>query len=91
MSIFASTLNNSPDRCGLVPRPAEPKVMVPGFALASAMNSFTVFAGTDGCTVRMFGDSTTSEIGAKSRSASYGSFAYMLGLIASVDRPISSV
>ena len=71
--------------------PAEPKVMLPGFALASAMNSFTVFAGTEGWSVSMLGAETACEIGAKSRNASYGSFAYMLGLMASVESPISSV
>ena len=71
--------------------PAEPKVRLPGFARASTISSFTVFAGTDGCSVSILGEETACEIGAKSRSASYGSFAYMLGLIASVESPTSSV
>ena len=37
MSILASAFSSSPDRCGLVPRPAEPNVMLPGRAFASAI------------------------------------------------------
>src|SRR3954471_5688458 len=72
MLTCASVLNSSPERCGLVPRPAEPNVKLPGFAFASAINCSTVLAGTDGCSVRILGAETACEIGARSRSASYG-------------------
>ncbi|MNC99224.1 hypothetical protein D3C83_174320 [compost metagenome] len=38
------------------------------------MNSFRLFAGTDGCTARAMPEMVSSEIGAKSRNGSYGSF-----------------
>src|SRR6185436_8551902 len=62
MSMRASDLNNSPDRCGFVPMPAEPNVRLPGFALASAISSTTVLAGTDGCSIRMLHAETDREI-----------------------------
>ncbi len=40
--------NSAPVTCGGLPMPAEAKCNLPGCALASAMNSFTVFAGTVG-------------------------------------------
>ncbi|MNL24173.1 hypothetical protein D3C87_1455970 [compost metagenome] len=41
-----TTWNSSPAMCCEVPGPAEPKVMVPGLLLASAINSCTLLAGT---------------------------------------------
>jgi hypothetical protein len=41
------------DRCTKLPLPEELYVSCPGFALASAMNSFTLFAGSAGCTTSM--------------------------------------
>ena len=40
--------------------------MPPGVALASAMTSATVFAGTEGVMTRMFGTSATRNTGSKS-------------------------
>jgi len=37
------------------PGPAEPKLSSPGRFLASAINSFIVFAGSDGCTTIALG------------------------------------
>ena len=70
ISTFARLLNNSSDRCGLVPMPGEPTVSVPGFALASAITSFTVFAGTEGCTAITSVTSDISDTGSKSFSES---------------------
>src|SRR5262249_18508968 len=41
-------LNSSPATCCEVPLPPEPMLILPGLALAYAMNSGTVLAGTDG-------------------------------------------
>jgi hypothetical protein len=46
----AIILNSSPDKCGPVPLPADAMLILPGLALAYAMNSETVLAGTDGLT-----------------------------------------
>jgi hypothetical protein len=49
----ARCLNISPERCGEVPTPEEPKVM-PFCVLARAMNSATVVAGEElGTTIRL--------------------------------------
>ena len=55
---------------------------MPGFARASAMNSSTVFAGTDGCTIIANGIEATSDTGVKSFTGSNGSFGLSAGLIA---------
>ena len=52
------------------PLPAEPKVSLPGFALASAISSVTVFAGTDGCTTSTRGATCVRLTGAKSFTGS---------------------
>ena len=56
------------------PLPAEPSVIWPGRALASATSSFRFFAGMDGCTTSMVEVVMTGVSGWKSRSVSYGSF-----------------
>ena len=56
---------------------------MPRLALASAMSSLTVFAGTEGCNASTFGTVATPVIGAKSFCASYGSFSYRLGMMVS--------
>src|SRR5687767_5829406 len=70
MSTPAVCLNSSAVMCGLVPTPGEPNVSCPGLALASAMSSFTLFAGTAALTVMICTASTTHDMGAKSRTAS---------------------
>ncbi|MND07273.1 hypothetical protein D3C83_291490 [compost metagenome] len=64
---------------------------VPGFDLASATSSFTFFAGSDGCTIRMFGMSASGVMPAKSLTGSNGSFAYSVALIAWLADTTSSV
>jgi hypothetical protein len=61
----------------------EPFVILPGSALARAIRSLMLLAGTEGWTLTICGTSTTSEMGAKSRTASYGIFAKMCGLMVS--------
>ena len=56
-----------------MPGPAEPYDSLPLFAFAYAMNSASVFAGTDGGTTSTFGVPPTIAIGVKSLTASYGS------------------
>src|SRR5262245_8801405 len=68
-------LNSSPERCGVVPSPAEAKLYLPGLAFISAMSSLTVFAGTEGCTVGTLGETAAGVTGAKSLKGSYGIFA----------------
>ena len=43
--------------------PPDEKLIMPGCALASAMSSATDFAGTEGCTTRMFAVAATSATG----------------------------
>ena len=57
-----------------MPLPDEANAICPGFALPSAINSFTDFTGSDGCTTSISGLEATSVIGVKSLTESYGSF-----------------
>ena len=68
MSIPAMYLKISPANCVRPPAPA--KLSFPGCALASAISSRTLFAGTDGCTISTIGNVFTSVIGAKSLTPS---------------------
>jgi hypothetical protein len=52
------------------PLPADPKLSWPGFAFASAISSFTVLAGSDGCSTIMLGNEATSATADKSFSMS---------------------
>jgi hypothetical protein len=54
----------------VAPTPALEKFTFPGFAFAYAINSFTSFAGTLGCTTRMCATDATLATGAKSRAGS---------------------
>ena len=55
-----------------LPWPAVPQSSIPGFALASASRSLTDLTGSEGCVRSRNGAWTTSEIGAKSLTGSYG-------------------
>src|SRR5262245_50956057 len=68
----AIILNSSPARCDAEPVPNEPMLIVPGFALASAISSATVLAGTDGCAASTIGRSVSPDTGARSRCRSNG-------------------
>ena len=63
-------LNSSPERCVDVPVPDEAKVILPGFALAWAMNSVTDLAGEEFGTTMRLGYRQISVTGAKSVNAS---------------------
>ena len=65
-----SILNISADMWIEVPLPEDAKLILPGFAFASAMNSATDLAGTEGFTIITFGTSATIAAGARSRSRS---------------------
>src|SRR6202022_3881354 len=55
----AIILNSSPNTCGVLPAPGEDMLSLPGCALAKAMNSGTLLAGTEGFTTMTFGKRTT--------------------------------
>jgi hypothetical protein len=63
----------------------------PGRAFANAINSFTVFAGTEGCTTSTLGLVANGAIAAKSFTRSYASFGYSVTLIVCVVEHMSSV
>ena len=48
--------NATPERCGGPPTPDVAKLSCPGRVRASAISSFTVFTGTDGCTTSRCGE-----------------------------------
>src|SRR4051812_11357239 len=77
-----SASSSAPARCVAEPTPVCENEIWPGDFFASAINSFTFFAGTDGCTTSIYGCVPTSDTGAKSFAGSYGSFLNRLGLIA---------
>ena len=59
--------------------PPEAMLILPGEALASAISSATVFAGSEGCTTSTNGVVATRLTGAKSRTGWYEIFGYRLG------------
>jgi hypothetical protein len=83
MSMPVIVLKSSPDTWIDVPEPDDAKLIFPSF-LPSAMNSFSVFAGTLLFTTSMFGVVASSVTGAKSLTVSYGIFAYSAALMACV-------
>src|SRR4029453_3160800 len=64
--------------------PATATLSLPGDFRATAINSLTDLAGTDGCTTRASGTEAISVIGAKSATGSYSSFLYKAALMACV-------
>ena len=75
MSRPARCFSISPQRCGLVPEPPEPKKYLPGLAFTRATSSGTVFTGKAGLVTKMLGTDHSMLIGVKSFSASNGSLA----------------
>ena len=65
MLMPAIILNSSPARWPVPASPEEPKLIVPGFALASAISSFTEAAGSAGCTISASGLSPMSATGSE--------------------------
>src|SRR5262249_59716220 len=68
------SLNSSPERCGVVPSPAEAKLNLPGCALVYAISSLTLVTGSEGCTVSILGETAANVTGSKSLYGSYGIF-----------------
>ena len=77
--------NNSPARWPEVALPEDEKLIVPGLALASAISSRTLFAGSEGLATRMLLRITPIEIGVKSLIGSKGSDLYSVGEIARIE------
>ena len=70
MSTPVMLLNSSAATCIEPPAPELEKLSLPGWLFASAISSFTEFAGTEGCTRSSRGRSATIETGAKSLTGS---------------------
>ena len=66
MSIAASCRNISAHMCEPVPKADDAKLNLPGLALASAINSATSFAFTEGCTSSTSGNCAIRPSGVKS-------------------------
>ena len=74
MSTPVMVLNISAVRCGWLPLPAELYESSPGWARASAISSFTLRTGSEGCATSRLGSATRFVIAVKSRIGSKGSF-----------------
>ena len=83
-------LKSSPARCAVVPTPELAKFSVRGRALASAITSRTVVAGSEGCTTSTSGSVPASVMGARSFTGLKGSFCSE-GLMGSEVMGITSV
>ena len=70
MLIPVIDFKSSPARWLVEPLPDEPKLMVPGLALASAISSPTLFTPSEGCTASTIGTVAISATGAKAVAAS---------------------
>src|ERR1700730_8680082 len=75
-------MNSSPDRWTEVPMPGDAMLILRGLALAWAMNSATVMAGTDRLTSMTLGERTRPATGAMSLRKLYGSDSYRVALMA---------
>ena len=69
--------------CGMPPRPVEANTSLPGCALARAMSSASVLAGTFSLTTRISGTDTICVISARSFSGWNGMFSRRFTFIAS--------
>ena len=67
MSMPVVILNSSPPIWDVLPVPPDAKLILPGLALAQAMNSGTVFAGTSLFTIMTSGRMLIIAIGTMSR------------------------
>jgi hypothetical protein len=90
MLIPAILLNSSPAKWEAEPVPNEAIVTLPGFALAWAISSATLLAGTDGCATNIIGKAARPETGAISRRTSNGRLGNMLVLISRAESRRSS-
>ena len=62
----ARVLNSSSAKCAPVPLPPEPKLILPGCALASVISSPMLRACTEGWTTTTIGDQAACATGVKS-------------------------
>src|SRR5262245_28517019 len=85
----AMDLKSSPARCDAEPVPNDAIVILPGLALACAISSATVVAGTEGCATMIMGKLTTPATGAMSRWMSNGKLTNRLALTTD-ERPCHS-
>src|SRR5262249_38351032 len=81
VSTPARLLSSSPAMCWGVPAPGVAYDSFPGWALASANSSATLFAGTSLLTARTLGITRTRAIGARSRAGSKAGLGCSDGLI----------
>ena len=72
MSTPVACLNNSVVRCAAAPMPLEPNEILPGLALAYAINSVTFFGGKLLFAVMINGAMPASEMGTKLFTGSNG-------------------
>ena len=61
MLIPVRLLNISIVRCAAAPIPLDAKLSSPGLAFASAISSFTLFAGNEGCAIMISGATLINE------------------------------
>ena len=87
----AASAKFSAARCTWLPTPAEPKLMLPGLALAAAIRSFRVFTGEPSGTTTSIGPLATLVIGTRSFLVSKAMFLYRCGLMVMLPEAISSV
>ena len=78
------SLKSSIATCCGVPLPGELYLIAPGFAFASATNSWAFFTGTAAFVTSTMLPVATRQIGAKLFTGSNGSAGYIAGVIASV-------
>ncbi|MNT79923.1 hypothetical protein D3C72_2193170 [compost metagenome] len=86
MVVPVSLLSISPARWALDPTPSDPTLTLPGCFFAYAISSGTLLAGRSLRAISTSALLMARLTGARLRWGSYGSFAYMLLLIARVTR-----
>ena len=91
VSVPVASPNNSGARFAAPPLPDEAYVSRPGCVFARAISSLTDFAGSEGCTTRMFAELTSTATGVRSRIGSYGRFLCEAGITAYEMLAVSSV
>jgi hypothetical protein len=82
MLTLVIALNNSPAMWEMLPLPADAMLSFPGLAIAKAINSGTVFPGTDGWVTMTRGSRLILATGAMSRMKLKLSLSYSVALIA---------
>ena len=68
-------------RCPMLPEPNEAMLIMPGLALAAAINSAIFFGTNEGCAAINSDDDDTCVMAAKSLSVSYGISRFTDGLV----------